>query len=187
MPILRLAYVTQFLIALIAVFTLWSEVGGQGHLDLMPWYAKAALGAGAAFATVKATAAAVSDKQAWNRRTRRWCGVLLAVLVACGLATYYCHVYLETDEDGQDGGDNSALLRSLYEDRVVSSPALGSVWREGEACLAPTRRVVGAGYIRPEASRNNRTVPRLVGAADPAGNQRGGGDRLRRGEVVLLA
>ena len=110
MPILRLAYVTQFLIALIAVFTLWSEVGGQGHLDLMPWYAKAALGASAAFATVKATASAVSDKQAWNRRTRKWCGVLLAVLVACGLATYYCHVYLETDEEGQDGGDNSALV-----------------------------------------------------------------------------
>ena len=29
MPILRLAYATQFLIALIAVFVLWSEVGGQ--------------------------------------------------------------------------------------------------------------------------------------------------------------
>ena len=142
MPILRLAYATQFLIALIAVFTLWSEVGGQGHLDLMPWYAKAALGAGAAFATVKATASAVSDKQAWNRRTRKWCGVLLAVLVACGLATYYCHVYLETDEDGQDGGDNSALVLPValptrwYRDRVISSPAVGSMWREGEACLA---------------------------------------------------
>jgi hypothetical protein len=157
MPILRLAYVTQFLIALIAVFTLWSEVGGQGHLDLMPWYAKAALGAGAAFATVKATAAAVSDKQAWNRRTRKWCGVLLAVLVACALATYYCHVYLETDEDGQDGGDNSALVLPVapptrwYRDRVISSPAVGSMWREGEACLAPTR-AVGAGYIRPWAA-----------------------------------
>jgi hypothetical protein len=111
MPILRLAYATQFLIALIAVFILWSEVGGQGHLDLMPWYAKAALGAGAAFATVKATAAAVSEKQAWNRRTRKWCGILLALLVACGLATYYCHLYLETDEDDQGGGDDSALLR----------------------------------------------------------------------------
>ena len=29
MPILRLAYATQFLIALIAVFVLWSQVGGQ--------------------------------------------------------------------------------------------------------------------------------------------------------------
>jgi len=53
MPILRLAYATQFLIALIAVFVLWSEVGGQVHLDLMPWYFKLAFGAGAAFAMVK--------------------------------------------------------------------------------------------------------------------------------------
>jgi hypothetical protein len=114
MPILRLAYATQFLIALIAVFTLWSEVGGQNHLDLMPWYAKAILGAGAAFATVKATASAVSEKQAWNRRTRKWCGVLLVLLIACGLATYYCHMYLETDEDDQGSGDNSAALRYDY-------------------------------------------------------------------------
>jgi hypothetical protein len=72
----------------------------------MPWYLKASLGAGAAFATVKATAAAVSERQAWNRRTRKWCGILLALLVACGLATYYCHVFLETDDEG--GGDNAA-------------------------------------------------------------------------------
>jgi len=35
MPLLRLAYATQFLIALIAVFVLWSQVGGQSHLDYM--------------------------------------------------------------------------------------------------------------------------------------------------------
>ena len=58
MPILRLAYATQFLIALIAVFVLWSQVGGQSHLDLMPWYLKLCLGAGAAFAAVRASAAA---------------------------------------------------------------------------------------------------------------------------------
>ena len=69
MPILRLAYATQFLIALVAVFVLWSEVGGQVHLDLMPWYLKLGLGAGAAFAAVKATSAAVSREYAWNSRT----------------------------------------------------------------------------------------------------------------------
>jgi hypothetical protein len=131
MPILRLAYVTQFLIALIAVFTLWSEVGGQGHLDLMPWYAKAVLGAGAAFATVRATQCAVSEKQAWNRRTRKWCAVLLALLVACGLATYYCHVYLETDEDDQ-GGDNSAQVGQairLPSDAFAASSSSRCGWR----------------------------------------------------------
>jgi hypothetical protein len=40
MHTLRLAYATQFLIALIAVYVLWSQVGGQSHLDLMPWYLK---------------------------------------------------------------------------------------------------------------------------------------------------
>jgi hypothetical protein len=108
MSILRLAYTTQFLIALIAVFVLWSQVGGQSHLDLMPWYVKLALGAGAAFAGVKATAAAVSHEHAWNGRTLRWLGIMAALLVGCGLASYYCHLYLETDEE--DDQQDSALM-----------------------------------------------------------------------------
>ena len=99
MPILRLAYATQFLIALIAVFLLWSEVGGQSHLDLMPWYFKLVLGAGAAFAMVKATAAAVAHEHPWNGRTLRWLGITVALLVGCGLASYYCHMYLEGDDE----------------------------------------------------------------------------------------
>jgi hypothetical protein len=102
MPILRLAYATQFLLAIIAVFVLWSEVGGQSHLDLMPWYLKLALGGGAAFAVVKATAAAVGGQPAWNGRTLRWVGILLALLICCGLSSYYVHLYGEQDEDDQD-------------------------------------------------------------------------------------
>ena len=108
MPILRLAYTTQFLIALIAVFVLWSQVGGQSHLDLMPWYLKLALGAGAAFAVVKATAAAVSHQHAWNGRTLKWVGIMVALLVGCGLASYYCHLYLETDDE--DDQQESRLM-----------------------------------------------------------------------------
>ena len=107
MPILRLAYATQFLIALIAVFVLWSQVGGQSHLDLMPWYLKLGLGAGAAFAVVKATAAAVAGSHSWNAGTLKWFGILLLLLAGCGLASYYCHMYLETDE--QDQPDNNAV------------------------------------------------------------------------------
>src|SRR5437762_12595190 len=98
MPILRLAYATQLLIAVIAVFLLWSQVGGQSHLDLMPWYLKLGLGGGAAFAVVKATKAAVEGAAAWNGATLKWFGILLALLVGCGLATYYYHVYGESDE-----------------------------------------------------------------------------------------
>jgi hypothetical protein len=99
MHLLRLAYSTLFLIALMAIFLTWSAVGGQGHLDLIPWYFKLVLGVGAAFAAVKATAAAVSRENAWNAATVKWFGILLALLVACGLATYYVHVYGESDEE----------------------------------------------------------------------------------------
>jgi hypothetical protein len=37
---LRMAYALEFLLAMIAIFTVWSEVGGQGHMDLLPWYIK---------------------------------------------------------------------------------------------------------------------------------------------------
>jgi len=113
MPILRLAYATQFLLALIAVFVLWSEVGGQTHLDLMPWYLKLGLGGGAAFAVVKATIAAVDGQPAWNGQTLKWLGILLALLVGCGLTSYYVHMYGETDEDDQDQEQTLTLPRAL--------------------------------------------------------------------------
>lgn len=108
MPILRLAYTTQFLVALVAVFVLWSEVGGQSHLDLLPWHIKLALGAGAAFCIVKATAAAVAGEAPWNGKTLRWLGLTLTLLIGCGLASYYAHVYLEEDDTDQDQ-DNGAI------------------------------------------------------------------------------
>jgi len=110
MPILRLAYSTLFLIALLAIFVVWSEVGGQTHLDLMPWYLKLGLGVGAAFASVKATAAAVGGANTWNGGTLRWFGILLALLLGCGLATYYVHVYGEVDEQDDEDSMTSQLI-----------------------------------------------------------------------------
>ncbi|HWD00386.1 MAG TPA: hypothetical protein VG456_26700 [Candidatus Sulfopaludibacter sp.] len=111
MPILRLAYTTQFLVALIAIFLVWSEVGGQGHLDLMPWYLKLGLASGAAFSIVKATMAAVSRDAAWNGATLKWFGITMALLLLCGLTTYYYHVYGESDETG-DGDSSISLVLS---------------------------------------------------------------------------
>jgi len=109
--VLRLAYSTQLLIAVITVFVLWAQVGGQSHLDLMPWYLKLALGGGAAFACVKATAAAVSHERAWNASSLKWVGITLALLVGCGLASYYYHVYGEAEEgDEEDSQQSSSLI-----------------------------------------------------------------------------
>jgi hypothetical protein len=116
MPILRLAYTTLFLIALLAVFELWSQVGGQTHLDLMPWYIKLVLGTGAAFATVKAAAAAVSGEKAWNRRTLRWTAILVVLLIFCGLASYYVHLYGEPDDDDDQDQPQQSVSR-IYQPR----------------------------------------------------------------------
>ena len=109
MPLLRLAYATQFLIALIAMFVLWSQVGGQDHFDLTPWYLKLILCTSAAFAIVKATAAAVSREPAWNSGTLKWFGILLALLIACGLLTFWVHKNLEDDDSGQSDASTASV------------------------------------------------------------------------------
>src|SRR5450756_593784 len=107
MPILRLAYSTQFLIALMAVFVLWSQVGGQSHLDLLPWSVKLVLGLAAAYGVVRATAASVSGDRAWNGHAVRWLGFTLAVLAACGYATYYAHMNLEESDEADQPQDTT--------------------------------------------------------------------------------
>ena len=112
MPLLRLAYTTQFLIASIAIFVLWGQVGGQSHLDLVPWYLKLVFGMGAAFTAVKATAAAVGHERPWNGRCLRWVGVTIALLVCCGMASYYAHLNEETDEEDQpEAGSVTSAVR----------------------------------------------------------------------------
>jgi|SRR5689334_24745754 hypothetical protein len=105
MPILRLAYITLFLIALFTVFTLWSQVGGQAHLDLLPWHIKLALAIAASYAIVRAAAAAVASERGWNPQSVRWLGMVLATLVLCGVASFYAHTNLE--DTGDDGGDST--------------------------------------------------------------------------------
>jgi hypothetical protein len=102
MPILRLAYVTQFMIAVIAVFVLWAQVGGQSHLDLMPWHVKFGLGCGVALAAVRATKNAVEGGSAWNGGTLKWFGIMLALAAGCGLASYYFHIYGESEDEQQE-------------------------------------------------------------------------------------
>ena len=107
MPILRLAYSTLFLIALMAVFVFWSQVGGQSHLDLIPWPIKLVLGVAAAYGVVRTTAASVSGDRAWNGHMIRWLGLTLAVLAACGYASYYAHMNLEESDDSDQPQDTT--------------------------------------------------------------------------------
>jgi hypothetical protein len=139
MPLLRLAYSALYLIALMAVYVLWSQVGGQGHLDALPWHVKLGLGAATAFTVVRATAGAVAGERAWNSRSLRWLGLTLALGIACGLASYYSHVYLEDTGDETDDQTDTTVSRLRSSDscpQFHSSVRLASARRL--ALSAPT-------------------------------------------------
>jgi len=99
----------EFLVALVAIFETWSMVGGQSHLDLMPWYGKLGLVLGMALVTVMGTAAAMAHERAWNAKTIAC--LLLAAMLATGMGatTYYYHLH-ENDDQTQGGDDDSITL-----------------------------------------------------------------------------
>jgi heme/copper-type cytochrome/quinol oxidase subunit 3 len=98
---LRIAYALQFVVTLMTIFAVWAQVGGQGHLDLIPWYWKLLLAAALALATVKATAATVHRDKFWNRWTSAWLAIALILIAAMGIVTYYEHLH-EPDDEGDE-------------------------------------------------------------------------------------
>ena len=96
---LRIAYVCEFLLALLAISVVWGQVGGQDHLDLMPWYDKFMLIFTLALVTVVGTVAAVSRERAWNGIAIACLAMALLILCAMGAVTYYYHVHEDQDQD----------------------------------------------------------------------------------------
>jgi hypothetical protein len=111
--ILRLAFTIEFLVALVAIFETWSMTGGQGHLDLMPWYAKLGFTVGLSLVTVMATASSMAHERAWNAKTIACLLLALMIAAAMGATTYYYH--LHENEDQPQADDDSITL--LYQPR----------------------------------------------------------------------
>ena len=107
--LLRVAYVFEFLVALVAIFSAWSEVGGQAALDLMYWGWKFALGLGLAFAIVAYTAALVSEDSVWSLRSVRWLAAILLLTVTIGAVTYFYAMQVDTGGDSEESGTMSLL------------------------------------------------------------------------------
>ena len=97
--LLRVAYMLEFLVAQLAILEVWSQVGGQNHLDLMPWYTKLSLTMGLALVTVAGTVSAVSHERAWNAKTIACLALGLMLAGAMGGVTLYYHLH-ESDEAG---------------------------------------------------------------------------------------
>jgi hypothetical protein len=108
---LRLAYMSEFLLALVATLDLWSEVGGAGHLELMPWYTKLVLAVGFALATVAGTAAAVAHERAFNAKTIAFAIVALLLAAGMGLTTYYYHLH---ENDDADSSEDDTIARIYW-------------------------------------------------------------------------
>jgi hypothetical protein len=101
--LLRLVYAFEFLIALVAIFTAWSEIGGQAALDLMHWAWKLTLGIALAVAIVLYTAAIVAADSIWTLRSARWLMVIVLVVLIIGIVTYYYALQVDTGESDQTG------------------------------------------------------------------------------------
>ncbi len=106
---MRLVLTLEVLLAVPAVFTAWSQVGGQGHLDLMPWSLKLVLGAAACFSIAGFTAATLRRERFWTFRSAAWALLILLAFAGMGLATYYYHLQ-EGADDGPDGESTTAAL-----------------------------------------------------------------------------
>ena len=98
----RFAYACEFLIALLAVFTVWSEVGGQGHLDLLPWYVKLAGALGMSWGIVRFTAGMAEEEKAWNRTSVLWLSLMISMAFVMLAITYYYHLHEVPDENDSD-------------------------------------------------------------------------------------
>jgi len=116
---LRLAYCVVFLLAILSVFTFWSEVGGQGHLDLMPWYTKMICVLVSAWCCVKLTAGMVEEPSVWNRRTVAWLAGLILISFTMAAITFYYHLHEETDQPDSD--ENTATAMTPKSPRTLRS------------------------------------------------------------------
>jgi hypothetical protein len=106
--LLRPFLIVEFLIAVQAVFTFWSQVGGQYHLDLMFWPWKFGLSLAAASLIVAVTANLVKHGGAITRLTLTLCSFLIVVIVVAGMVTYYYHLNEPPPEQDDQSEDEPA-------------------------------------------------------------------------------
>jgi hypothetical protein len=110
--LLRPFLVLEFLIAIDAVFTLWSEAGGQYDLDLMFWPWKIGLGLGASTLIVLITAQMARNGGAFTRRARVQASLLVVMVLLAGMVTYYYHIN-EPADPNDDSDDAPAQMTHI--------------------------------------------------------------------------
>jgi hypothetical protein len=108
---LRIVYVFEFLIALVAIFTTWSEIGGQAALDLMHWGWKLGFSLSLASCIVAFTAAISSEESVWNLRSARWLTAIVIILLGAAVVTYFYAI--QADNGDSDEASTASLVRHI--------------------------------------------------------------------------
>lgn len=101
--LLRLAFVFEFLLALLTIFTAWSEIGGQTALDAMNWFWKAGFSIGLALSVVGYSSAIISEDRMWTMRSARWLTALCILILASGVVTYYFQLQVDATDSDEPG------------------------------------------------------------------------------------
>jgi hypothetical protein len=120
--ILRPLLIVEFLVAIQAVFTVWSQVGGQYHLDLMFWPWKLGVGTSTAALIVAITANLLRNDGRVTRKAVAFASLLIAIFVVAGVVTYYYHVNEPTQQDDDDD-DAPARISRLAAPPNLPDPA----------------------------------------------------------------
>ena len=107
--LLRFAYVCEFLLALVAIFTAWSEIGGQAALDIMHWGWKLGFSVALAAGVLGYTAAFVSAEKVARLGASAWLVLIVILIIAMGIVTYY-YTLLEDDSGESDEPSNAVIL-----------------------------------------------------------------------------
>jgi len=124
--LLRPLLIVEFLIAVQVVFTFWSQVGGQYHLDLMFWPWKFGISLLAALSITAMTAALVRSEGAMRRRVYLLGALLLATIAVAGCVTYYYHLNEPADEEDQsDTQPTISKLADPYQTRQALARTIG--------------------------------------------------------------
>jgi hypothetical protein len=118
--LIRPFLIVEFLLAVQVWLTLWSEVGGQYHLDLMFWPWKFGITMAAACLTTAITANLFHNNGDFTRRAVVYAAMLFAVAVVAGVVTYYYHMNEPTDDGNGDAQSTATAL--LQPARVVTKP-----------------------------------------------------------------
>jgi hypothetical protein len=135
---LRPLMIVEFLIAIEAIFTVWSEVGGQYHLDLMFWPWKLGIGFASAALVVAITANLVRNDGRITRRALLFCSFLITIFVLAGVVTYYYHLNEPTQQDEDQDETPAKISRATTKAPVTRSPAVHVLLLPGSACLSVT-------------------------------------------------